>query len=302
MPRRALVALIAALAGFGAWAQAPEPPGRADFVQSWRWSRSEPAFGGFSGIELDPAGTSLTVVSDRGTIWRGTIARDAAGLISGIEIARGPTPLRSPRSLETQGTTKDSEGLALAADGTAYVSFEGVARVAHFADDAAMADPMPRPREFMTLQNNSALEALAIAEDGTLYTLPERSGAKDRAFPVFRLKPGAAQWDQPFAIPRDGDWLPVGADIGPDGRLYLLERDFWGLIGFLSRVRVFDIAGDTVSGGEVVMQSRAGRFDNLEGLAAWRDGTGAIRLTLISDDNFVPLQQTQLVEFRLAPQ
>lgn len=300
MPRRLVVALIAALAAGAVWAQSAAPQGPAEVVQVWRWQGSGAAFGGFSGIELDAAGRGLVVLSDRGTIWRGQIARDAAEAITGIEITAGPTALHTSTGAPAEGETGDSEGLALDADGVAVISFEGVARVSRFPSDGGPAKLLPRPQEFARMQLNSALEALAIAEDGTLYTLPERSGDKARAFPVFRLKPGAAQWDQPFAIPRDGDWLPVGADFGPDGRLYLLERDFWGLLGFLSRVRVFDVAGETISGGAVVMQSRAGRFDNLEGIAAWRDASGAIRLTLVSDDNFNPLQQTQLVELRLS--
>ena len=39
------------------------------------------------------------------------------------------------------------------------------------------------------------------------------------------------------------------------------------------------------------------RHDNLEGLAVWRDDSGAIRLTMISDDNFNLLQRTELVEY-----
>ena len=62
------------------------------------------------------------------------------------------------------------------------------------------------------------MEALAIQPDGTLLTMPERSGAEGRPFPVLRYRND--KWDQPFTISRDGDWLPVGADIGPDGRLY----------------------------------------------------------------------------------
>lgn len=299
MPRRAFLALIAALAAGAVWAQSAAPQGPAEVVQVWRWQMPGPAFGGFSGLELDPRGTALSVLSDRGTIWRGTIDRDGAEAITGITITSGPVTLRTSTGAAAAGQTGDSEGLAIGADGATHVSFEGVARVSLFPRDDAPASLLPRPKEFGKLQKNSALEALAIAADGTLYTLPERSGDQDRAFPVFRLKPGAAQWDQPFAIPRDGDWLPVGADFGPDGRLYLLERDFWGILGFLSRVRVFDIRGETVTGGEVLMQSRAGRFDNLEGIAAWRDATGALRLTLISDDNFLAVQQTQLVELRL---
>ena len=115
-------------------------------------------------------------------------------------------------------------------------------------------------------------------------------------FPVWRWRDGV--WDQPFSVPRSGDWLAVGADIGPDGRLYLLERDFKGLLGFRSRVRRFDISDSGLSHETVLLESRPLQYDNLEGISVWRDAQD-IRLTLISDDNFGMLQRTELVEYRV---
>ena len=100
-------------------------------------------------------------------------------------------------------------------------------------------------------------------------------------------------------IKGDAEFLPVGADFGPDGALYLLERDFTGF-GFRSRVRRFDITGPARGGaGEILLQSRARQFDNLEGLSVWRDEAGRIRLTMVSDDNFLFVQRTELVEYVL---
>jgi hypothetical protein len=41
------------------------------------------------------------------------------------------------------------------------------------------------------------------------------------------------------------------------------------------------------------------QLDNMEGLSVHRDGNGEIVLTLISDDNFFPLQRTLLLQFTL---
>lgn len=275
-----------------------EEPARAEFLQSIRWRDDDPAFGGFSGLELSEDGVGFTTISDRGTIWRGRIERDAEGTIRSVS-AGPPAVLQNQSGRPLRRSEGDSEGLALAPDGSAFISFEGLHRVAHYPRDVGPSAPLPRPEAFRELQPNSGLEALAIDAEGALYALPERSGKLTRPFPVFRYRNGS--WDQPFAVPRDGDWLPVGADFGPDGRFYLLERDFWGLLGFLSRVRVFTIEDDRITGGEVLLQTRAGRHDNLEGLAVWRDAQGAIRLTMISDDNFRLLQRTEIVEYRLAP-
>jgi len=293
-PRRALSALVLGL-GLGVAPALADGP-RAVFLQSYVWSDPDPAFGGFSGLDLSDAGSDFVVLSDRATIWRGRFKRDSSGNITKIETG-GPVELHDSTGKLLTQRTGDSEGLALAPDGSVYISFEGYARLAHYPTDGGPAEKLPRPKDFNRLQPNSSLEALAIAPDGTLYTMPERSGSLRTPFPVWRYRDGA--WTQPFAIPRDGDWLPVGADFGPDGRFYLLERDFWGLFGFLTRVRVFDITGDTVTGGEVLVQTGAGRHDNLEGIAVWRDDSGAIRLTMVSDDNFRLLQRTEIVEYRL---
>ena len=160
-----------------------------------------------------------------------------------------------------------------------------------FGDDASI---LPRAEAFKRLQTNSSVEALAIDARGRLYTLPERSGELTRPFPVWRYDKG--RWSQPFEIPRRGGFLAVGADIGPDGRFYLLEREFTG-VGFRSRVRRFDMSEDALSAETTLFESHLLRHDNLEGLAVWRDEGGAIRLTMISDDNFNFFQRTQLVEY-----
>lgn len=304
MPRRSVRALGRAAAFLLAGALAlpllaaplTAQPEAAEFLQSFRWQHDAPGFGGFSGLELDATGQDFVAVSDRTTLWHGQIRRDGQGRIVEI-VAKPPAALRDRTGAPLSRFQGDSEGLALAPDGTVFISFEGLHRVARYPLTGGASAPLPRAEGFRALQRNSSLEALAIDAQGTLYTLPERSGGQTRPFPVFRYR--TEGWDQPFAIPRDGDWLPVGADFGPDGRFYLLERDFWGLLGFLSRVRVFDLRDDTISGGQVLLQTHAGRHDNLEGLAVWRDRAGAIRLTMISDDNFRLLQRTEIVEYRL---
>ena len=87
----------------------------------------------------------------------------------------------------------------------------------------------------------------------------------------------------------------VGADIGPDNKLYVLERDFTG-IGFRTRVRRFDLDG---ANEEEVLRTANATHDNLEGIAVWQDDGGAMRITMIADDNFRWFQQTEIVEYRL---
>mgnify|MGYP002634128825 CR=1 FL=1 len=106
-------------------------------------------------------------------------------------------------------------------------------------------------------------------------------------------------WDQPFSIPRRGPFLVVGADIGPDGKFYLLERHLSGIFGFQTRIRRFALTGEALSDENVLLETPTGKHDNLEGIAVWRDAAGDIRITMISDDNFRSFQKTEFVEYRV---
>lgn len=296
MRRRARLALIAGLV------LALGPAGRANqsdiagLVGSYLWTSPNSRFGGFSAIEVEPDGIGFVALSDKGAVVKGRFLRAPDGSIRGIDadplvVLRGRidgalTPARS-----------DSEGLAIAKDGTIYVSFEIAPRVLRYQRLNGRAVYLPIPREFSRMATNGALEALAISEDGTLYTMPEVSIRRDGNIAVFRFRDG--KWDQPFNIPSIGSFLPVGADFGPDGKLYLLERQFRGLGGFAGRVRRFEVGGTSIGPGEVILEIPGGLYGNLEGLAVWRDALGSLRLTMISDDNFYPFLATRIVEFRV---
>lgn len=300
MPIRPRLALIAGLLlATTVWQGGAEAEGSASLVSVFRWTEAAKTFGGFSGIDLTADGIGFLAITDRGHWAEGRILRDAAGRIKDVE-SRGMHPLRGPDKAPLTGKAADAEGLARTPDGGLLVSFEGPARVWRYAGLSGPATPLPSHPDFRRLQINSALEALAVDAQGRIYTLPERSGALDRPFPVYRFEEGA--WDKALSIPRRDGFLPVAADIGPDGRFYLLERDFtpWmGFWGFSSRIRSFRMTAGAFVDERIVLQTQPGRHDNLEGLSVWRDGTGAIRLTMISDDNFIRFQRTEIVEYRL---
>lgn len=293
MPRRPVVALSLALL---ATAAAGDP--RAEHLGSWTWETGVPGLHGFSAIELSEDGERFTVMGDGGQIVRGRIHR-TEGVIDG---------LRQWEFTTLHGTTggpldrpfRDSEGLAIAADGTAYVSFEWVHRVWSYPDLEGPARPLPLHRDFGGFPGNGGLEALAVDGSGWLYAVPERSGGLTEPFPVYRYRDAA--WDIPFTIERRGEFLPVGADFGPDGLFYLLERRFLGVFGLQSRVRRFAIKNDVIGQEQTLIETLPWTHDNLEGIAVWHDADGFIRLTMISDDNArAPFQRTEFVEYRVLP-
>jgi hypothetical protein len=87
--------------------------------------------------------------------------------------------------------------------------------------------------------------------------------------------------------------------VGPDGRFYVLERDFRGLAGFASRLRRFDFGDNALTNEVTLIETPTGLHDNLEGLSIWRDENGRLTATMIADNNFSFLLPNQIVEYRL---
>lgn len=296
MRRRSFIGLmlgVVAVSGLDGSTIPPMPPG---FVSAYHWQSDDPLFGAFSAIEVTADGADFVTLSDRGAYTSGRILRDDQGNVASVT-AVPMRLLNGADGLPLRKYRNDTEGLAILPNGLTYVSFERDARVARYDTMAGPGIIVPQLQAFRDMQSNSSLEALAVDATGTLYTLPERSGGVSVPFPVFRFKNG--RWDQPFNLPRRGFFLAVDADIGPDGRFYLLEREFHGLSGFASRVRRFVINDDALSHEETLFETAPGQHDNLEGISVWRDATGFLRLTMISDDNLLFLQRTEIVEYRV---
>lgn len=260
------------------------------------WSQPETWFGGFSGAEVSDHGRQISLITDKGRLISATMIREN-GVLRAMQL-RSQTALTDVNGTELIDDGSDAEGLAIDQSGRAFVSFEREHRVAELNLLSGRVVPsMPNP-DFANLQENSGLEALAVHPDGTLYTLPERSGASKAPFPVFAYAKGT--WRIAHHIPRRGPFLPVGADFDDGGAFYLLERAASPL-GFRTRIRRFDFAAPSL-GERTLLTTGPGRFDNLEALSIWHNNAGQTFLTLISDDNFLSIQRTQIVEFLVTEQ
>lgn len=290
---RALGAAIIALLGLKSSAELAPPPG---FVFQFEWQSQDPLHGGLSGIHLSQMGRKIVLLSDQGAFSTGEISRDSEDFITNITL----TPFQKLKALGQEPLApgrNDSEGLAMDATGTAFISLEGVARVLRYDDLSGPAQNLPDHPDFAQMQPNSSLEALAIDANGVLYALPERSGGEARPFVIYRFQNGI--WDTKLSLPREDGFLPVAADIGPDGKLYILLRQFHGLAGFSSKLIRTTLGPKSIGQVEVLFTSKTGFHDNLEGLSIWRDTKGGLRATMVADDNFLPFLSSGIVEYRL---
>lgn len=203
--------------------------------------------------------------------------------------------LRYRNGIGVKGPFTDSEGLAITPDGGIFITFEHKHRLTEVDPETGVMTQIPGHPDFATFSKNSGLEALAVHPDGRLFALPERSGSRTAPFNVYTFD--GSTWQITGQLARIGPFLPVGADFDAQGILYLLERAVTPL-GFRSRIRRFD-PDKTTQGDITLLTTAPARFDNLEGISVWQDAMGQTRLTLISDDNFLAIQRTQLIEYLL---
>lgn len=272
----------------------------ARFLSSYVWTKERADFGGYSAITLTSDGRDFILLSDRAHVIEGTIFRHGDTII-GVR-SKDIAPLDLPEALFDpgrrlrKGETRDPEGLGRDARGRLYLSLE-TDNVVLRKTPGANWERLPDFAGIAALPPNRGLEALAVTPGGDVLVLPEISDALPHPFPVFRYREGSG-WDIAQHLTRRQGFVPVGADIGPDGQLYVLERAFDGF-GFSSRVRRFPLSQGDVLDGETLLVSRRRHFDNLEGLAVWRTNAGDLRLTMVSDDNFKSFQRTEIVEYGL---
>ena len=257
------------------------------------WSDGDIRFGGLSGFDLSDDGRSLLAIGDRGVWVTARLERDGEHL----ERARptGIGPLLGVGGQPLGDGETDAEGLAVDAEGRVYVSFEGFHRVRRYDPISGPATRIPGFPAMKRFRGNTGLESLAIDAKDELYAIPEFVYSPKGKAPVFRFRNG--EWENPYDIQRRDGFYETDADFGPDGKLYLLERKFKWLGGFQTRLRRFTLSDDRILNEETLLTTQFGDLDNMEGLSVWRDARGDTRVTMLSDDNFFPLQRTMLVEF-----
>lgn len=263
-------------------------------------------FGGVSSLRMEPDGNRFIAVTDKARWLRGriTYSGTAPSGIADAEIA--PMLDADGKRLVARGWY-DTEAMAEDA-GTIYVGIERAHRIVKF-DFAknglrARAAPIPVPAEFAGLPWNKSLEALAVVPKGlplagTLIAITEAaldSAGNIKGFLIGGPSPGA------FSLARSDDFDVSDCAILPGGDLLLLERRASFLRGAvrIRRVASGDIRPGALIKGSVIFSADFGQqIDNFEGLGVHQAASGETVLTLVSDDNFSPLQRTLLMQFTL---
>jgi hypothetical protein len=272
--------------------------GPLEFAGAIELRAQDVRFGGLSGFVLDQDGEGFVAVSDAGYWAVGRLAR-TNGRLTGARITRYER-FRAADGGVMPRALRDAEAIARHPDGGYLVSFERDHRVSRFADVGAPEGEVFRANNWRVMSINAGIESLVAAPGGPVYAikegrLPDRNGS-----PVWIV----GQPDRLAArLPLRGHDYLTAADFGPDGRLYVLERRFSLFGGFTINIQRYPrmpaSEADQLSPELLLTLTAAEGADNMEGLEVWRDAGGRTRLTLISDDNFNPLQRTLAMEFIL---
>jgi len=239
--------------------------------------------GGLSGLAYDPGCDLFYALSDdRGAFGMPRFytlrLNERAGRVS-VDVL-GATVLRDADGSPFSGGTLDPEAVALAVDGTLYLSTEGVPHrgvvpmVARFGLDGSLHGTLPVPQHFLPagdeakgVADNLGFEGLALSPDGAvLFAATENALLQDGPISdldtespsrllVFDLERGTPTAEYLYlveAVPDEPQ--PAGAfrmnGISEilaldDHRLLVLERSFSAGVGNRGRLYLVDLDGAT---------------------------------------------------------
>ena len=265
------------------------------------------AFGGLSGLRLDPKGERFISFSDKGTWFTGRIVYQGRAMSGLADVEASPMLGPDGKPITTRGWF-DSESIAL--DGQqVYIGLERVNKVLRFdfskGFTLAPGEELPMPPAVRKLPFNKGLEALVMVPKGmplagTLIAMSERGlNAEGNliAFLVGGKTPGQ------FAIRRTDKFDISDAVLLPSGDLLILERKFSWFSGIGIRIRRIPLASvmpnATVDGPAIFEADLGDDVDNMEGIDAHVTPEGDTVLTMVSDDNFSMIQRTLLLQFTL---
>ncbi|HEX5080337.1 MAG TPA: esterase-like activity of phytase family protein [Geminicoccaceae bacterium] len=270
------------------------------FEAGFQLSSGDSRFGGLSGLWIAPDGHELIMASDHGTIWRAALEHDGdrlVGFAGWRATAIGHVSGDEPGRIDAEALADDGPNLVVAVEGA--VLLRRIARDApEFAEALLAVDGLI---EAGATDSNEGIEALTTLPDGALLALSEGVFEAPELLAAWRIE--GSRVERLHYRVRD-DFVPTGADR-LDDTIYGIERRFSLLKGgFTSRVVALDATrvrgGETLAGHVLAELGWPAISENFEGIAARRGTDGRTLLYLISDNNFLALQRTLLLQFSLA--
>jgi hypothetical protein len=268
-------------------------------------------FGGYSGLLIDKSGRSILALSDGGTWMRADLDYNGRKLSGLRNVTLGPILDKTGKPIR-RDLERDAESMTLAGgdfnQGTALVGFERQHRILRCPFTPKSFGPpnasVPLPPDARNMRANQGFEALTEISagklKGTLVAFSERLYDRNgnlKGWLIGGPSPG------PITLKQiDGYDITDTASL-PDGGIVVLERRFRMSEGVKMRIRriaASEIRRGALLSGETLLEAHDNlNIDNMEAIAVHRSAAGEIVLTIMSDDNFSPLQRTLIMQFAL---
>ena len=258
-------------------------------------SPDDQRLGGLSDMVMDAKG-ALTAISDEGDLLQAEVITGPDGRLSGLDHAQtapvlGPDGRALPNKFEA-----DAEGLALWPNGDLMVSFEHDHRI--WLYPVAGGAPQPLPMPDVAMPPNDGMEGLSLApsQGGDAYWVGVEAGS----IWLCHIKTVCKAYPS-LPMPQQGYRLS-GLREGPDGQLFILHHSWNPAQGSRIVLSVItDPAGPAPKTVQTLSLAPPLSTDNFEGIAITKAASGALRVYLLSDDNFSKTQRTLLMAFDMPP-
>lgn len=289
----------------------PDQKGRMIYRGGFILSADKSAFGGISGLAFEPEKNRLTMISDHGGAViaeishnNGIIEKFGQSLYGALRNSKGQR-LIGLRDYDTESASLRGNDL--------FISTERSNRIYRFSRSAQgmpqSGEIIKTPKEIRNLPYNKGLEALAAAPqsaglDNAIIAISERSHGESANLTDGWIIGG--KFDGRFQVLRRQGYDVSDAAFLSNGDLVILERKvsiFGGILLRLRQIKASDVKPQAILDGETLLEADL-RYpiDNMEGMSIIQSDNGKETITLISDDNFSPLQKTMLLQFELLPQ
>jgi hypothetical protein len=272
----------------------------------------DPAFGGFSSLDVAPAATGnrFTLLSDGGNIVQFDMGADwLPHRVAFTNLPAGP-------GIGWEKRDRDSESMAIdPKTGQIWVGFENSNMIWRYAPGFARYEARANPDAMRAWPGNGGPEAMTRLPDGRFVVISEEAHARaadwsgsartrlrTRQALIFSGDPTRSGPAERFAYEPYGRSDPSDVTALPNGDLLVLDRAFRLPFTFsarISRVAARDVAAGRVARGTLIATIDAPLVhDNFEGIDTTVEN-GQTIVWLVSDDNQMVLERTLLLKFRL---
>ncbi|MDQ8756456.1 esterase-like activity of phytase family protein [Sphingosinicella sp. LHD-64] len=266
------------------------------YRRGWVLRSDAPRFGGLSAMHVENG--AVTAISDVGDVLRFRLP--GTGDTGRVAITALPVPYGSP----LRKRNRDTEAVAVAG-GEAWVSFERNNLIARYRRSDWRLEAFQRPEAMRRWGGNSGAEAMVRLPDGRFILFAEGGGTASRVL-LYAGDPAMAGTRSVEArYRRPTGYRPTDAALLPDSRLMILNRRVDWPVRLSAKLVIADLpawrAGAVIEGREVATLEAPLTVDNMEALSVAREN-GRTIVRIASDDNFMRVQRTLLLEFELLPE